>query len=356
MPIEPVNYPFGTPTTEGAFRVVGTGETLFVKIVRSFRHWPLIDTLPQDLREEAIASPLWHYEADVYTSGMGALLPDGMRLPRVYAVADLLDDRIAIVMENVEVADADWDTARFARAAYLLGRLNARLTVHDALPASAFRTPGLRTELHYTGRLQIADLPAVADDRSWAHPLLAPHTGLRSALDRLVPHLPAVIDRLARLPQMLVHGDFSPQNLLVPAGDPESFVVIDWSLGGLAAVGDDLGQLLIGLAHAGEVPVAALPGLHEVLLRAYAEGLADEGWAATEEQIRYGFDGGLLLRSAFSALPWPLLGEPLTDDLAALIEARIALTAYLCELGLATVASPDPARLTGSTQGPVRTS
>ena len=65
-----------------------------------------------------------------------------MRLPVVHAVADLGDDRMAIVMENVEVTDTAWDTARFARAARLLARLNVRLTRTDALPASASRVPG----------------------------------------------------------------------------------------------------------------------------------------------------------------------------------------------------------------------
>jgi hypothetical protein len=155
-----------------------------------------------------------------------------------------------------------------------------------------------------------------------------------------VPHLPGVVDRLAELPQVLIHGDFSPQNLLPPADDPETFVVIDWSMGGLAAVGDDLGQLLVGLAHAGELAASDLPALHEVLVEAYADGLAAEDFPATTEQIRYGFDGGLLVRSTFSALPWDRLDGPHTGDLAALVEARVALTAHLCRLGLETVSSP----------------
>jgi hypothetical protein len=338
--VEPVDYPFGTPTTEGAVRLRRGGETLFVKVVRAFRHWPLFDTLPPDLRELARTSPLWHYEADVYASGVGALLPDGMRLPVVHDVVDLGDDRMAVVMENVEVTGTPWDTARFARAAYRLGRLGARLTRHDALPASASREPGAMTRLYYTSRLRVAELPALADDRTWAHPLLAPHAGLRPALDRLAPRLPDVLDRLAALPQLLVHGDFSPQNLLVPAGDEDTFVVIDWSLGGLAAAGDDLGQLLIGLAHAGLLGVGELPALHEVLVAAYRDGLAAEGLTVSEADVRYGFDGGLLLRSAFTALPLDRLGEPPSAGLAALTGARAALTAYLCALGSGV--SPDP--------------
>jgi thiamine kinase-like enzyme len=332
MPIEKVDYPFGTPTTEDAFRVRTADGVLFVKVVRSFRRWPLIHTLPPELAQQAIDSPLWHYEADVYTSGVGDVLPDGMRLPVVHAVADLGDDRMAIVMENVEVTATPWDTARFARAARRLARLNVRLTRTDTLPASASRVPGFMTGLHYDARLRIADLPALADDRTWSHPLLAPHVELRARLDDLAAGLPAMIERLRALPQLMVHGDFSPQNLLVPADEPETFVVIDWSLGGLAAVGDDLGQLLIGFAHAGLLPVDELPALHDVLLDAYLEGLADEGYAATREQVRTGFDGGLLLRSTFTALPLTRLHEPPSGELAALVEERVALTSHLCEV------------------------
>ena len=56
-----------------------------------------------------------------------------------------------------------------------------------------------------------------------------------------------------------MHGDACPQNLLVPADDPGGFIAVDWSTGELAAVGYDLGGLLVGLAHAGRLEVADLP-------------------------------------------------------------------------------------------------
>jgi hypothetical protein len=338
--LDPVDYPFGTPTTLGAVRLRGdTGSdrpwSVFVKVVRSFRHWPLIDTLPPEGRAKVIASPLWRYEADVYASGMGALLPQGMRLPALYGVIDLGDDRLGVAMEDVPVHDGAWDAARFARAAELLGRMSARLTRHDALPPAASRVPGEMTEQFYVNRLLIAEIPAFADDRTWAHPLLAPHQDLRADLERLAARLPGLIAALKRLPQFLMHGDASPQNLLVPADRPDTFVAIDWSLGGLAAPGDDLGQLLIGLAHAGTLGVADLAALRPSIVDAYTAGLRAEGAPCDEADVRYGLDGGLQLRSTFTALPLGRLGEPLTDDLAAHIERRIELTRYLVDLGLA---------------------
>lgn len=107
----------------------------------------------------------------------------------------------------------------------------------------------------------------------------------------LARRVPTVLTALARLPQLMVHGDASPQNLLVPANDPDSFVAIDWTLGGLAAVGDDLGQLLVGLAHADQLPTAELPGLREVLVPAYTAGLAVEGMLVDQAAVGYGLDG-----------------------------------------------------------------
>jgi hypothetical protein len=333
--LDPVDYPFGTPTTLGAVRLRGPHWSVFVKVVRAFRHWPLVDTLPPEAREFVLGSPLWRYEADLYASRVGSLLPAGLRLPDVYTEMDLGDDRLAIVMEDVAVADVPWDTTRFARAAELLGRMAARLTRHDALPAAASRVPGEMTEQFYTNRLLIAELPAFADDGTWAHPLLAPHAGLRADLNRLGTRVPGVIARLKRLPQLMTHGDASPQNLLVPVDRPDTFVAIDWSLGGLAAPGSDLGQLLIGLAHAGALGVGDLPAIRTTIVDAYTAGLHAEGLQCTGSEVRYGLDGDLLLRSAFTALPLTRLHEPLTDELAAHLEQRLALTRYLVDLGLA---------------------
>jgi len=41
--------------------------------------------------------------------------------------------------------------------------------------------------------------------------------------------VPELLDGMDALPQALPHGDASPQNLLVPADDPGTFVAIDVS-------------------------------------------------------------------------------------------------------------------------------
>src|SRR5258706_769185 len=107
----------------------------------------------------------------------------------------------------------------------------------------------------------------------------------------------------------MVHGDASPQNLLIAAGEPYTFVAIDWSLGELAAAGQDLAQLLIGLAHAGQLPVAELARVRDIIVDAYMQGLAEEGYACDREHVAYGLDGALAIPSTFTDLPLDRLND-----------------------------------------------
>ena len=144
-----------------------------------------------------------------------------------------------------------------------------------------------------------------------------------------------VVTLVDTLLQAVGHGDASPQNLLVSAADPDTFVAIDISWQCPQAVGFDLGQLLVGLAHAGELPASALPEVHAVLLPAFVEGLREEGCQVAEADAAYGFEASLLLRSGFTAIPFQRLGEPEGPELAAELAQRVALTRFIADLGLA---------------------
>ena len=189
--VEPVAYRIGSPITAGLLRVRGVAAaggralpwSLFVKLLRSWRHWPGLQALPPALRERARADPSWRYEADVYRSDLAAALPDGLRLPRLHRVADLGDGRIALWLEDVATAPAAWDLPRFRRAARLLGRLGARLA-GARLGLDVTRAPGEVTRMAFAGRVLGAALPELRAGATWAHPLLAaaPDRRLRADL------------------------------------------------------------------------------------------------------------------------------------------------------------------------------
>ncbi|HZX07647.1 phosphotransferase [Kribbella sp.] len=341
--VEPVDYPIGTPSTESLHRVFGTAGdanwSCFVKKFQSVRHWPMLHLLPEEFRALFAHNLPWQLEIAVHRSDIARLLPEGMRLPTAYRIDVYEDDRATLWMENVVQERGPWPIDRFERAAYLLGRLSARRQPHlvePLLPRDHVTTPGIGLRFYAEGRIKQTALPALADAQTWRHPLLSAAVcnlgdhALRDDLRRLGEQVPAVLDALDALPQCYQHGDASPQNLLVPHDSPDEFVVIDWGFDCPQAVGFDLGQLLVGLAHAGELSTEALPAVHKVILKAFLEGLAADGMHVDEEQVLYGYLGSLLIRAAFTALPLELFGK--ADASLELFEQRVRLTRVLVNL------------------------
>jgi hypothetical protein len=85
-------------------------------------------------------------------------------------------------------------------------------------------------------------------DRALAHGV--PVDGLRSALGK-------AIDRLARLPVTLIHGELYPLNLVV---DHERVVAVDWEMAGLGPGVIDLASLLCGWPEQAQAEIAGAYG------------------------------------------------------------------------------------------------
>jgi hypothetical protein len=241
-----------------------------------------------------------------------------MRMPVLHHVKHASDDHIGLWWEFITQRPGRWRLADYRRAAYLLGRLAARrrdgAAVNGRLPAAARdRSAGSALRTYTQSRVMRGMLPVLADGSLWRHPLLADalreaaDPGLPGAMLALAARLPQILDMLDTLPQTYAHGDASPQNLLLPAGEPGTVVVIDWGFGTLLPVGFDLGQLLTGLAQAGQADPGGLPGIDAVIFPSYLDGLAAEGYRARERDVRAGYIGGMAARSALVALPFELL-------------------------------------------------
>lgn len=252
-------------TTAAVYRVVSPDGSVFVKVLRR-------PSFPGELAPLVARIP-WRDEADFLLSSFE--LPPGFRRPRVVRVDDF-GDRIALWLEDVRCASVSWDVPRFRRAALALGRWAGRR--FGGAPGPAMR-------LLYEGRL-VREAFLRPD---------CPH--------ELAARMPSLLERLEALPQAIGHSDACPQNLLVPADAPESFVVIDVGWQSPFPIGGDLGQLLVGLAQEGRMAVDDLPVVREEIIDAYLEGLRLEGRAVSRGQVALGCDGSLVLRSAFHSEP-----------------------------------------------------
>ena len=107
----------------------------------------------------------WRGELAAWRPGFADRLPPGMRVPRLYRVAELGDDRLAVWMEDVRTLEGGWDLARFAR-------------------------------------VELACLPMLERDETWAHPLVAGagDERLRGDLRVLAGRLGELLDRMDVLP------------------------------------------------------------------------------------------------------------------------------------------------------------
>ncbi|GAA1755313.1 hypothetical protein [Kocuria aegyptia] len=338
--VEKVDYPFASPATAGLFRVRGTtGEnqpwSLFAKVLQHPRHWAGIDQVPAELREDFEAAFPWRGELVAWEPAFVAALPPGLRVPFLHRVVDLGADRLVLWMEDVDIDPGPWDPPRFARAGHLLGGLAARRCDCRALAASGVPA-GLGLRRYVKGRV-LPMLQVLQRDEFWAHPLVAAvvDARLRRDLAELAGRLPAVLDRLDRCPQSLPHGDASPQNLLPVRNEPGTLVVIDTAFQCPQAIGFDLGQLLIGLVHAGELSAASLESDDAQIMAAFARGLAEGGVDVPAAEVVYGHHGSLLARAGFTAFPLEHLGDPPTPTLEELFAQRAALTRYIADSALA---------------------
>jgi hypothetical protein len=319
------------------------GSAAVVKIAQSPRHSPMWGQIPEQFREAVMTELPWRAEADLYASPLASLLPNGMRMPAVYAIEPLDDDRIALWLENVDERDTPWGRDDYRAAATGLGRMAGQLP-HQRIPAEIPVHPR-DFRAYFSGRIVHAVLPALRADGTWRNPLIAESADplLRRDLELLAAAMPAVLDRLDLLPRTLVHGDACPQNLLRPMAEPDTIVAIDWTFAGIAAVGLDAAQLVAGRAESGELDPDTLSDVLDDVVDGYAAGFAEANDSVDRAIIRFGVVANLVTRSAFTAVPVELLGDAPTGELASLVARRLRYARFLVDLGHALV-SDVPAR------------
>ena len=325
-------------TTEDLARVrlrcTSGSASVILKVARSPRHSPLWRDIPVAFQEEVLRELPWRAEANVYRSPLGGLLPTGLRLPALYAVDELEDDRLALWIEDIEERPGSWVRSDYVTAARGLGRMAGRLRA-DAVPADVPVGP---RDLgpYFFGRVTQGTLPLLFDDATWSNPLIAPAVDdrLRGDLERLAALAPSLLAGLARLPRTLSHGDACPQNLLRPVREADTVVAIDWTFAGICSVGMDAAQLLAGHAESGDLDPADLPDLLREIVTAYAAGLADEGARVDLDDVWFGVVANLVIRSAFTALPIEMPDRP-PDNAERFFGRRAGYARFLVDLGLA---------------------
>lgn len=333
--VRPFDYDFGSPATGGLYRVTGRTESgepwsLFCKQLQHVRHWPQLTFLPEEVRADLTEQLPWRSELQLWAADQLATFPDGLRAPGLFRVVDLGDDRLAVWQEDVAHDHGTWTLERFARAGELLGRWNARSTTPSALAVVGDLPPGFALRMYTLNAVSHRGLGPLADDDLWGHPWLAAHADLRRELLELGGQIPVLLDTLDAMVQCSPHGDASPQNLLCPLEDPGTLVAIDLSFRSSHALGFDLGQLLVGLVHAGLRSAATLPETASTIVEGYVAGLRAAGIDDQDDAAARGFATSVLLRSGFDGFRYELIEDGSAEAREAFDE-RVALSRFLVE-------------------------
>ncbi len=281
--------------------------SLFVKIVHSFRRSPLFAMVPPPLREAAASQTPWRTEGLAYRSDLADRLPEGLTMPRALRVVDLDESSMAIWLDGVAVLERPWDDARYARAAYLLGRLSGSAAVAER---SGVGELDWSLRVYLAGRLRHMVVPMLHDDAPWKHPLVAGayDPELRDRLREAADHAEALVEEAMSLPHLPAHGDACPNNLLSTADDPD-FTLIDYGFWMPAPVGADLGQLLVGNVQIGVERAGDLARRDDAQVVAYVRGLREEGCHVPEAVVRRAHALHHLVMTGLSSVPWDLLGQ-----------------------------------------------
>ena len=301
--VRPAPHRITNMTTHGLDRVAGTladgtSWSVFVKALHPASASPLWEHIPEQHHAQVLQELDWLDEPRVYRSGLAARLPDGLRLPTVFHVAEA-PGRITLWLEDVDDVGG-WDLERYHRAAAALGRLAGSWPEERAVSELGMRRRPL--EPLFFGKVLHNDIPILADDGFWQDPAVASVVDARHRVDveRLRDAVPGLLQRQHELPHGVAHGDATPDNLL--QADDGTVVAIDWSYGSCCPLGSDLGQLVAGRVESGAIEPTELGAIADAVLDGYVQGVADAGSEVDVAAVELAWATHLAVRSVFSAL------------------------------------------------------
>lgn len=335
------DFPYDVPslTTAGRFAVSGAALvdgaerdfSFFVKHIREWSLSPEFAFVPAEIRDWARTTVPWRTEAEVYSSNLAAELPPGLVMPDAI-VQEIDDSSYAVWLGLVEVDATEWSLARYAEAAWLLGRFAASGPVRAVAESISH---DFRMESYVNGRIRHQVLPILRSE-VWDHPLLAADfRSLRAPMLAAADRVDDIAAELSSMPNLAAHGDACPNNLLVRP-DGTGFTLIDFGYFRSMPVGFDLGQLLVGDVQLGKRTADDLEERDDAIVEAYTDGLAAEGQSIDIDQIERAHALQLILFSGLSALPVDLLDREPDDAVRSLVTARAEIARYSLRLLSAT--------------------
>jgi hypothetical protein len=238
----------------------------------------------------------WKRELLIYQSGWLDGLPEGIAAPHCYEAQEIPGNIAGMWLEDViDTHSGNWPLARYALAARHLGRFNGIYISRRQPPTFAWLSK------HRT-RQWLSNIPW--KNFPWDHPQVwqvYPNPELDSFRSLLNDHERFLV-KLEQLPKTISLGDTNPVNFIsrLSSRKLEQTVAMDWSLMGIEALGDDLGQLVYGTYL--NLRNYRLHDISETLFTSYINGLQDSGCRIDTQLVRFGYAVSAAFRVGLSRL------------------------------------------------------
>lgn len=266
------------------------------------RAWSLI--LKEIMAPESADDPahepdcLWYwpresllYATDIPQSINSRMHTSGLRTPCCFGVMEPTPQVRWIWLEDLhDCYGGRWPLERYALAGYQLGLLNGSYLMGQPVPSVQWLTD---SGLGFESATKAAEIKRLRDPKIWAHPLLRRTfaTPVLPELERLVADRERLLAGAMDYPRAFCHLDAHPGNMaaLRDEDGSEITVLFDWALAGYGAPGEEISRLVWAALLDFKVDVADAERLESMVFERYLEGLADAGWQADPDQVRYAY-------------------------------------------------------------------
>lgn len=237
-----------------------------------------------------------HREAELYRSGLLGDFPGGLRAPGCFGDIEREDGSLWVWLEDItDSVRAPWPMDQYEAVARRLGHFNGACLAARPLPDATFLSGHvLRDWVELAGPALEAFM---ADDDLARRPGVYPHKVL-DAFGGLWSKRHALYEEMAHLPQVFGHLDAFSRNIFIRQhpGEPDDTILIDWSLAGIGAIGEELGPLVGASVVFMDAPVSDIEEMSEAVLEGYIAGLKDAGWDSDSDVVRRVFHTAMALR------------------------------------------------------------
>ena len=309
----PISYINTEETSLGLHRFTGTardrGEERAWSVVLKAVKAPLIETNPAH----------WNYhrrEVLAYEDGLLTDLPGGLSAPRCLGVTKYAGGVCWLWLEDIlDPASQPWSLAEYGAVARNLGQFNGAYLTGRPLPNRPWLSQNwMRGWLDFYEAENRQILELIREEQFWKIPPLdsAFPRPITDDVLRLWDHYDSLLATLAQLPQTFCHMDAYRPNLFLRHGADGSSqtVAVDWVFTGIAAVGEEIANLLAASLIWLEYDAADARSLDQAVFNGYLDGLRDAGWRDDPRIARLGFTAACALRWGLVGLWWLLtLGD-----------------------------------------------